>query len=89
MPLAAYCEAFAHWIDAERLLTAMAGKDATSGLLVRGNAGSPIANPLLKIARHAAADMVRYAGLFGMTPVARSRLSANPVTGGKFLGPVD
>ncbi len=75
MPLAAYCQAFAHWIDAERLLAAMADKDATSGLLVRGQAGSPIANPLLKVARAAARDMLRVAGEFGLTPGCRSRLS--------------
>ena len=89
MPLAAYCAAFAHWIEAERLLSAMAAKDATSGLLVRGQAGSLMVNPLLKIARNAAADMVRFAGEFGMTPVARSHISASPVAGGKFLGLVD
>jgi phage terminase small subunit len=35
-----------------------------------------MANPLVKIARNAAADMLRFAGEFGMTPRARSYLDA-------------
>ena len=52
----------------ERALTVMAKK------MVKGNAGSPMPNSLLKIARCAAADMVHFAGEFGMTPRARSYL---------------
>jgi P27 family predicted phage terminase small subunit len=87
MPFAAYCEAYSRWVVAERLLAAMADKDATKGLLVRSNAGSPMVNPLVKIARNAANDMLKFAGEFGMTPVARSRLGAGiggPPTPGKF-----
>ena len=71
MPLAAYCEAYAHWIAAERM---MAKDPETKGLTVTGSSGSHMANPLVKIARSAAADMVRFAGEFGMTPRARSYL---------------
>jgi len=43
-----------------------------------------------RVAREAAADMVRYASEFGMTPVARARLAAGPhgepPGGGKFDG---
>jgi phage terminase small subunit len=47
-----------------------------------------MANPLVKIARGAAADMLRFAAEFGLTPVARSRLSvAGRLSGpGKFDG---
>jgi P27 family predicted phage terminase small subunit len=84
MPLAAYCEAYSRWATAERLLATMVGSDPeTKGLTIRGSAGNPIQNPLLKIARNAAADMVRFAGEFGMTPVARSHLSA----AGRLSGP--
>jgi P27 family predicted phage terminase small subunit len=77
MPLAAYCEAYSRWVVAERLLATEAENDPeTKGLTICGSSGSPIQNPLLKIARNAAADMVRFAGEFGMTPVARSHLSA-------------
>ena len=67
----------------------MADKDATTkGLLLKGSAGSAMANPLIKIARCAAADMVHFAGEFGMTPRARSYLSAAGRTSGpgKFDG---
>jgi P27 family predicted phage terminase small subunit len=88
-PLAAYCDAYGRWITAERLLAVMADKDAiTKGLLLKGSAGSAMANPLVKIARYAAADMVRYAGEFGMTPRARSYLDVAGRTSGpgKFDG---
>ena len=89
MPLVAYCDAYGRWVVAERLLAAMADKDATTkGLLLKGSAGSAMANPLIKIARCAAADMVHFAGEFGMTPRARSYLSAAGRTSGpgKFDG---
>ena len=57
----------------------------TKALLLKGAAGNAVANPLLKIARCAAADMVHFAGEFGMTPLARSRLGAPvPPEPGKF-----
>ena len=47
-----------------------------------------MANPLLKIARHAADDMLTVAAEFGLTPRARSHLNvAGRVSGpGKFDG---
>ena len=89
MPLAAYCDAFGRWITAERMIAAMAAKDhVTKALIIRGSAGSAMANPLVKIARCAAADMVSYASEFGMTPRARSYLDApDPGSGpSKFDG---
>src|SRR5262245_55838932 len=57
-PLAAYCQSFARWIEAERLLAQAAANDpAAKGLTVRGAMGTPILNPLLKAARLCAADM--------------------------------
>jgi P27 family predicted phage terminase small subunit len=89
MPLAAYCEAYSRWVMADRMLAAMAESDEeTKGLTIRGSSGNSMQNPLVKIARNAAADMVRFAGEFGMTPVARSHLSAAGGLGGpsKFDG---
>ena len=84
MTLAAYCDACARWIAAERLLAVMAEKDqVTKGMMIKGSAGNPMANPLIKIARCAAGDMVRYAAEFGLTPRARSYLSA----AGRLDGP--
>jgi P27 family predicted phage terminase small subunit len=88
-PLAAYCQAYAHWIIAERVLAQMAAGDPRfNGLMITGSTGSHIANPLVKIARSAAADMVRFAGEFGLTPRARSYLTAaDRASGpGKFDG---
>jgi phage terminase small subunit len=46
---------------------------AGSGLMIKR-----AQNPLVRIAGRAEADMLRYASLFGCTPVARSRLAAGP-----------
>ena len=76
-PLAAYCMAYHRWRTAEESLAEMAKSDAlTSALLIRRTSGDAAENPLAKIARKAAADMVRYAGEFGMSPAARARISA-------------
>jgi P27 family predicted phage terminase small subunit len=58
------------------------------GLLVKGSEGQARTNPLAKIAADAAADMVRFAGEFGFSPAARSRIAAGlkPVSSGKFAG---
>jgi P27 family predicted phage terminase small subunit len=90
-PLAAYCAAYSRWRRAEVLLLEAARNDpATQGLLVKGADGHPRASPLVRIARDAAGDMIRYASEFGMTPVARARIAAGPYGeppgGGKFDG---
>jgi P27 family predicted phage terminase small subunit len=77
MLLATYCQAYAHWRTAEEKLREMAARDpVTSGLLVKTASGDAAQNPLVGIARRAAADMVRYASEFGMSPAARARISA-------------
>jgi P27 family predicted phage terminase small subunit len=90
-PLAAYAMAYARWRQAEEALARVAESDVeTSGLMVKTAVGdSRRRNPLVKIAADAAGDMVRYAGLFGMTAIARSRLVAGVYgqpPGGKFDG---
>jgi P27 family predicted phage terminase small subunit len=90
-PLAAYCQAFGRWVDAERALRRMAERDPlTHGLMVKGSLGNPIQNPLVKVAAHAARDMVRYAAEFGLTPAARTRIAAgaggDDPPRGKFAG---
>ncbi|PIP18788.1 MAG: hypothetical protein COX41_06375 [Candidatus Omnitrophica bacterium CG23_combo_of_CG06-09_8_20_14_all_41_10] len=40
--------------------------------------GNWIQQPLIGIANKAAADMMRYASEFGMTPVARAKLGITP-----------
>lgn len=75
--LAAYCYAFGQWRQAAEALARMADRDETMhGLLIRTSDGNARRNPLVKIAADAAEDMVRFAGEFGLTPIARQRLGA-------------
>jgi P27 family predicted phage terminase small subunit len=77
MPFAAYCVAYQRWRIAEETLAVMAASDpATRGLLVERADGNTGQNPLVRIAANAAADMVSFAGHFGMSPAARARISA-------------
>lgn len=76
--LAAYCQTYARWRQAERALGEMAARDPlTAGLLIKTQNGNAIQNPLVGVANKAAAAMVRYAAEFGMTPSARSRIEAS------------
>ena len=77
--LAAYCQAYARWVQAERAISEMAKRDAlTGGLMIKTTNGNAIQNPLVGTANKAAADMMRYASEFGMTPSSRSRINAEP-----------
>ncbi len=78
--LAAYAQAYGRWVAAERALHVVAARDAvTAGLIIRTQSGNAIQNPLVGTANKAMADMVRYAAEFGLTPSARSRVSAAPI----------
>jgi len=46
------------------------------GLLVKTVGGDAKRNPLTKLTRDLADDVVRYSGEFGCTPIARARLGA-------------
>ena len=77
--LAAYAMAYGRWVQAERAIAKMAEKDQlTGGLMIKTSNGNAIQNPLVGTANKAAADMMRYAAEFGMTPSARSRIAAQP-----------
>lgn len=54
------------------------------GVLVKGPNG-PIANPLLRVQKDAAATMLRYAETLGLTPAARVRVGLMEVTGMSLL----
>ena len=45
-------------------------------LTVETQAGDLRRHPLIKVVADAASDMVRYAGEFGLTPVARTRITS-------------
>lgn len=77
--LAAYAVAYGRWAQAERAINRMAeSDDANSGLTILTSNGNVIQNPLVGVANKAKAAMVRYAAEFGMTPSARSRVTATP-----------
>jgi P27 family predicted phage terminase small subunit len=88
MPLAAYCTSYERWREAEELLAELAKvDDRARGLLIKGSKGQARANPLVQIAAQAANDMVKFAGEFGFSPAARSRIALGPQPGlGKFAG---
>lgn len=69
--LAAYCQAWGRWVEAEELADA-------DGLIIETSNGNKIQNPAVGIANKAMADMVRYASEFGMTPSARTKLKTEP-----------
>jgi P27 family predicted phage terminase small subunit len=87
--LGAYCHSYQIWRTAAEAIAKMAAGDPLmSGLVIKSKYGEAASNPLLSIARKAAADMVKFAGEFGLTPIARSRLAAGgwepPPGPGKF-----
>ena len=75
--LAAYCQSYGRWVQAERALAKIEGK--ADSLTVETQSGNTIQSPLVGIANKAMADMVRYSAEFGMTPSARTRVHAEPV----------
>ena len=76
--LAAYCMAYARWVQAERAIAEMGKRDLqTGGLMIKTSNGNAIQNPRVGTANKAASDMVRYAAKFGMTPSARVLLAVD------------
>jgi P27 family predicted phage terminase small subunit len=74
---AVYCQAMGRWLLAEELLAKAAEGDAAGGgLVVDGSAGSPVINPMLRIAIQAARDVIRFGAEFGLTPSSRTRVAA-------------
>ena len=88
--LAAYCHAFGQWrMAAESLAKMQANDPIMNGMIIKTKYGDAAMNPLVSIARKHAADVIRYASEFGLTPVARTRLAAGgygPLMLGKFDG---
>ena len=72
--LAAYCQSYGRWVQAEREIELMGG-----ALTIQAGNGTTIPNPLLHIANTAMKDVVKYAAEFGMTPITRSKIVAVPV----------
>jgi len=82
--LAAYCQAYGRWVQAERVLAKMAELDPiASALTITTKNGNAIQNPIIGIANKALADLARYAVELGMTPSARARIDRVPKPGKK------
>lgn len=76
-PLAAYCYAYGQWRMAAESLARMAANDPImNGQIIKTKYGDAAQNPLVSIARKHASDMVRFAAEFGLTPAARTHISA-------------
>jgi len=75
--LAAYCVSYCRWLEAEEALARVRARDpAMLGLMIRnGQDGEMIENPLVRISRRMAFEMLRYASEFGFTPAARTRIT--------------
>jgi P27 family predicted phage terminase small subunit len=77
--LAAYCNAYARWAEAEEALAKMRERDGVTGaLLIKTKNGNVIQNPLVGASNRAMLLMMRFAIEFGMTPAARANLEAVP-----------
>lgn len=67
--LAAYCTAWALVVDAAQEIQAF-------GLLVEGQKGERVKNPAIQVLRDATATCKGFCAEFGLTPSARSRMTA-------------
>ena len=66
--LAAYCQAFSRWKDAEEKL-------ARHGTLIKGKNGEPVINPYVYIVDKCFAQMKAMAVEFGFSPGARAKIA--------------
>ena len=78
--LAAYCQAYGRWVEAEELLRNI---DGTMKLTETTSNGNIIQNPLVGIANESLELMHKYLTEFGMSPSSRTRVSAKKKTGEK------
>ena len=84
--LAAYCQAYGRWVEAERKLL-------ETPMLLKMPSGYVQQNPWLTIANKQLELMHKFLSEFGLSPVSRSRVSAAPILrekpwefGSKFAG---
>ncbi len=68
--LAAYCQAWGRWVEAEESLKRY-------GVVVKSPSGYPMQSPFLAIANKAMEQMKAYLIEFGMTPASRTRVRAD------------
>jgi P27 family predicted phage terminase small subunit len=82
--LEAYCVSYCRWREAEEALARVRSRDPVMlGLMIKAQKDAElIENPLVRISRRSAFEMLRYASEFGFTPAARTRISQPPGSGG-------
>jgi P27 family predicted phage terminase small subunit len=68
--LAAYCECFAQWVSATRIVRKV-------GAVIKTPTGYPIQSPYVSVASKALEQMRKFLVEFGMTPSSRSRITAS------------
>jgi P27 family predicted phage terminase small subunit len=66
-PLAIYCAAYGHWIEATEALQKF-------GTMMKSPSGYPVQSPYVAIANRQAEIMMRVASEFGFTPGSRGRV---------------
>lgn len=74
--LAAYCQAYARWAEAETRL-------AETPMLIKAPSGYPQQSPWLSIANRQMELMCRYMTEMGLTPASRTRISVPPEPSGQ------
>jgi P27 family predicted phage terminase small subunit len=67
--LATYCHTWARWREAEHHIKKF-------GMVIKGKGGYPVISPFVAVANRAMAQMKGFLVEFGMTPSARSRVTA-------------
>ena len=70
--LAAYCQAYGRWVEAEQKIT----EAGAMGAIVNSPNGYPMMSPWLIIANKALDQMHKFAVEFGLSPSARSRVAS-------------
>jgi P27 family predicted phage terminase small subunit len=91
MLFACYCQSFSDWKSAVEAFNRTAERDPIMrGVLIKDRDGEARQNPLVRIVRNAAETMLRAAGEFGLTPIARARIAGAgfepPPAPGRFDG---
>jgi len=66
--LAAYCQAYGRWVEAEKVIKA-------KGPLYKTEKGNIITSPMLWVANKAMEQMHKFLTEFGMTPSSRARIA--------------
>lgn len=77
--LAAYCQSYSRWYEAEQVVL-------DEGMTIKTKLGNVIQHPAVGIANQAMKQMYKFMAEFGMTPAARTRISVdkNPEQGDLF-----